>query len=73
MAHKFEGKKNMLVGLTKEKLGEWTGNKTLKREGQFQKVKGATQDTTEKAKTSLKKAGQAVESNLNKLTRKIKP
>jgi uncharacterized protein YjbJ (UPF0337 family) len=35
VVHKFEGKKNMLLGLTKEKLGELTGNKTLKREGQF--------------------------------------
>lgn len=73
VVHKFEGKKNMLLGLTKEKLGELTGNKTLKREGQFQKVKGATQDAAENAKTTLKKAVQTVEKQATRLTQKIKP
>lgn len=55
---KYEGKVNMAVGLAKQKLGELTGNKTLEREGQYQKLKGATQDTAENAKAVVRSASK---------------
>lgn len=70
MAGKYEGKINMAVGVTKQKIGELTGNKQLQREGQFQKLKGATQDATEGAKTAVKNtvksASKTLEKEMNK-------
>lgn len=59
VAGKYEGKFNMAVGVAKQKIGELTGNKQLQREGQFQKLKGATQDATEGAKTAVKNTVKA--------------
>ena len=76
MAGKYEGKFNMAVGVTKQKIGELTGNKQLQREGQFQKLKGATQDATEGAKTAIKntvKSGsQILEKELKKGLSQVK-
>jgi len=70
VAGKYEGKINMAVGVTKQKIGELTGNKQLQREGQFQKLKGATQDATEGAKTAVKNtvksASKTLEKEMNK-------
>ena len=76
MAGKYEGKINMAVGVTKQKIGELTGNKQLQREGQFQKLKGATQDATEGAKTAVKNTvkstSKTLERELNKGLNQVK-
>lgn len=76
MAGKYEGKFNMAMGVTKQKIGELTGNKQLQREGQFQKLKGATQDATESAKTvvknTVKSTGKMLERELNKGLNQVK-
>ncbi|KYP10561.1 MAG: hypothetical protein A0129_12250 [Limnobacter sp. CACIAM 66H1] len=77
VAGKYEGKINMAMGVTKQKIGELTGNKKLQREGQFQKLKGATQDAAETAKTTVKSTGKAlgkeVNKSLNQIRNKLKP
>lgn len=77
MAGKFEGKMNIAVGATKQQLGKITGNKKLQREGQFQKLKGTTQDATEGAKVAVKGTGKTLEreftKSLQKLKSRIKP
>lgn len=77
VAGKYEGKINMAVGVTKQKIGELTGNKQLQREGQFQKLKGATQDAAETAKTTVKSTGKALGKEVNKsltqIRNKLKP
>lgn len=55
---KYEGKMNMAMGVAKQKLGKLTGNKELEREGQYQKLKGATQDATESAKAVVRSASK---------------
>ncbi|MCR2745805.1 CsbD family protein [Limnobacter parvus] len=77
VAGKYEGKLNIALGVTKQKLGQLTGNKKLQREGQFQKLKGATQDATEGAKVAVKNTGKTIEKELNRglqhIRSKIKP
>jgi uncharacterized protein YjbJ (UPF0337 family) len=77
VAGKYEGKINMAVGVTKQKIGELTGNKQLQREGQFQKQKGSTQDAAETAKTTVKSTGKALGKEVNKsltqIRNKLKP
>lgn len=77
MAGKYEGKINMAMGVTKQKIGELTGNKQLQREGQFQKLKGATQDAAETTKATVKSTGEAlrkeVNKSLNQIRDKLKP
>ncbi|HEX4879230.1 MAG TPA: CsbD family protein [Limnobacter sp.] len=76
MPHKYEGKYNMAMGVTKQKIGELTGNKALVREGQFQKLKGATQDATHTAKQAVEQVRRAVnattQTKLDQLKRKIR-
>lgn len=81
VAGKYEGKFNMAVGVTKQKIGELTGNKQLQREGQFQKLKGATQDATEGAKTAVKNTVKStsktlereLNKGLNQMRNRLKP
>ncbi|HEX4842093.1 MAG TPA: CsbD family protein [Limnobacter sp.] len=76
MPHKYEGKYNMAMGVTKQKIGELTGNKALAREGQFQKLKGATQDAAQTAKQAVKQVRKSVnattQAKLDQLKNKIK-
>ncbi|WP_370260650.1 CsbD family protein [Limnobacter sp.] len=76
MPNKYEGKYNMAMGVTKQKIGELTGNKALAREGQFQKIKGATQDATQTAKNKVEQMRRSVnastQAGLDTLKKKIK-
>lgn len=68
---KYEGKLNMAMGVTKQKLGELTGNRNLEREGQMQKIKGVTQDATENAKAVAKGVSQEVVKQSRKGAKKL--
>ncbi|HEY1059344.1 MAG TPA: hypothetical protein VGE55_11505 [Limnobacter sp.] len=58
MIKKYEGKINMVMGTAKQKVGALTGNKALERDGQYQKIKGVTQDATEGAKAVVRGASK---------------
>lgn len=52
---RMKGKANELVGRGKQGLGEATGNREMKREGQAQEVKGEAQNLKGRVKDAVKR------------------
>lgn len=53
----LEGKGKQIKGAIKDKVGEWTGNDDLEREGEAERAAGAAQEDFGKAR---RKAGEAI-------------
>jgi uncharacterized protein YjbJ (UPF0337 family) len=52
---RMKGKANELMGRGKQGLGEATGNREMKREGQAQEVKGDAQNLKGRVKDTVKR------------------
>ena len=54
----LEGKGKKIKGAIKDKVGEWTGNENLEREGEAERAAGEAQEDFGSAR---RKAGEAIE------------
>lgn len=54
----LEGKGKQIKGTVKEKIGEWTGNEQLEREGEADQAAGEAQEDFGQAR---RKAGEVIE------------
>ncbi len=70
--NKLKGKVNQATGVSREKLGDLTGNEEMERKGRAQRVKGDSQDALGKAQDAASSATEAAKDAIEDLADKTK-
>ncbi len=70
--NKLKGKVNQATGVSREKLGDITGNEEMERKGRAQRVKGDSQDALGKAQDAASSATEAAKDAIEDLADKTK-